>query len=760
MKFVISGTAIALISVLPCVLNAQDGPGAIRGSVTDRASATPLPVTVVRIRETHATEVAHQDGSFRFDALRAGRYTVVGERIGYATDSVLVDVRAGQTAVVELKLAVAAIQLAQVTVTGSLRPQAARDLTSSASSVSGAALDRKLDATVAATLRNEPGVAVGGIGPATARPVIRGLGGNRILMLEDGQRPGDMSSTSADHAVAIEPLTAQRLEVVRGPLSLMYGSSALGGVANVIRDEIPRSIPEDAHGSFLSQVSSVNRGVSAGGHTTLALAGVGLRGEGSYRKSGDVRVPGSSLENTSAETLTGAFAGGVANDVGHVGGSYRFYANDYGIPGGFVGGHESGVDIEMRRHTFRLAGELHPSDVTQTRKLQVDALYSDYHHDEIGAGGTIGTRFDQKVLSGEVRAQHDTLWLATNGAIGVRAEYRDIQTGGSLDTPSTSDLTFAGYVVEEFGRGPLRVQLGARYDWALFQPELGASITTSEGEIPVRERTFGSFSGSAGVVYAPSESWRIGSSLSRAYRTPDFNELYSDGPHLAANSYDVGDPGLDEEIGLGAELFVRFNTERFSGEAAVFRNQLDNYIFPSSRGRVERGPQRGRPRLQFTNEDARFSGVEGSVEWSVHRRWVLEANASYVGAEFTSERADIPIFENQDTVLLEPSRYPPLIPPLHGRAGARYETPRYFGGIDVTWAARQERTGDFETPTGAYAVPGANAGVRLSRGGMFHTVTLRIDNMLDHEYRDHLSRIKDFMPEPGRNISLLYRLTY
>ena len=195
-------------------------------------------------------------------------------------------------------------------------------------------------------------------------------------------------------------------------------------------------------------------------------------------------------------------------------------------------------------------------------------------------------------------------------------------------------------------------------------------------------------------------------------------------------------------------------------ELAAFRNQLTDYIFPSSRGRAEIGTQGGVPRFQHTNEDARFEGLEGDVRWVPLPHVVLEATASYVRAHFTSVRDSLPVISDTDTTFVAPSPFPPLIPPLNGRAEVRYDRPGFFVGAGVRFAARQDRLGDFETPTAGYVLADASAGIRVQLGGRFHAITIRGENLLDEEHRDHLSRIKEIMPEPGRNLSVLYRLEF
>jgi iron complex outermembrane receptor protein len=252
----------------------------------------------------------------------------------------------------------------------------------------------------------------------------------------------------------------------------------------------------------------------------------------------------------------------------------------------------------------------------------------------------------------------------------------------------------------------------------------------------------------------------VGASVARSFRTPDFNELYSNGPHLAAGTYDVGDPNLEQETGTGVEAFVRMSRPGLRLEGAAYRNQIDGFIFPSTRGRVEFGTSGGVARAQYTNEDARFTGFEADGEWRAFGDVVLEGNASLVRAEFTSARPSIPVFQGVDTLFVEASRYPPLIPPLMGRAGARWEHGAWTLAGGVRLAAAQERVGDFEQRTDGYAVADASVAFRVRQGARIHAFTLRADNLTDAEYRNHLSRTKEIMPEPGRSVSLLYRITY
>ena len=284
---------------------------------------------------------------------------------------------------------------------------------------------------------------------------------------------------------------------------------------------------------------------------TGGLGPLAVRAGVSVRRSGNVDTPVGELVNTGGCTLSVALGAASTGPAGHAGGSYRFYDNRYGIPGGFVGGHEQGVDIEMRRHSVRAEAERHRAPGGFFTTVRAAGSYTHYHHVELEQSGGVGTEFTQDFSSLDLLARHGPAGPLALGAFGAQARYRDITTGGSLRTPSTYDYALAAFVVEEIGTGSLRLQLGARYDWAHYVPrDTTAAIFAGGRRIPVRPRTFGALSGSAGLLFAATDAVRLGASVSRAYRTPDFTELYTNGPHLAANSFNVGDLSLGQETGL------------------------------------------------------------------------------------------------------------------------------------------------------------------------------------------------------------------
>jgi iron complex outermembrane receptor protein len=731
----------------------------IAGVVVDATTTEPLAFARVRLLELHREVTTHEDGRFRFDALPGGALTLVVQRIGYAPVTRVL--AAADTQSLTFRMARSAAQLAATVVTGAVDERTAAEALSSTTVVSGAALDRRLEPTVSATLAGTPGFVATSVGPATARPVLRGLGGDRVLMLEDGLRTGDLSGTGSDHATAIEPASAKQIEVVRGPMSLLYGSNALGGVVNVVQEVVPTSLPDDAHGSLAVHGSSVQPGGGLTGVFTTARGKTALRVEATARQAGDLRTPGGVMTNTGLATYNAAVGASRIGPEGHVGVALRTYFSSYGLPGGFTGAHPNGVDLRMFRNTARLEGERHPSGGPFS-SVRGSAQYTFYAHQELGAPGRVTVSFLQHVGALEGQARHGALGPMASGAIGMRAQVRAVAIGGANRATDTGDWSLAAFAVQEYGTGRLRAQTGLRYELAQFIP-LDARRTVDVGGalIPVRRRTFGSLSGSVGAQYELVEGVRVGATVAQAFRTPDFNELYSDGPHLAAYSYDVGNPNLRQESGLGTDVFLRVQRGIVTAEVGVFRNELQNFIYARNTGEI--GRQGFAPKFQYVNTDARFTGIDGSMSVALSSSWVVEGTLSSVWARRRNLLASdsVPATATvTDTFPAGPaSQWLPWIPPVQGTIGTRWESRHWFAGATVRSAASQSLTGDYERPTDGYSLVNLSFGARLLVGSRLHALTVRVENVGNVLYRDHLSRTKVVLPEAGRNLSLLYRIT-
>ncbi|MEQ9569185.1 MAG: TonB-dependent receptor, partial [Longimicrobiales bacterium] len=522
----------------------------VHGVVHDDEGRT-LAAVAIRLPSLGRTELSHQDGTFHLERVPEGDHVVLFERIGYRTRTLTVTVRSGETTRLEIVLEPSALEVEGFVVTGAPTARSGDRVIRPVEVLSGQELSRRLEGTVAATLTSEPGVAAVTMGPATARPVIRGLGGDRVLRLADGERVGDVSAVCSAHATAVDPVSAQRIEVVRGPSALLYGSQALGGVVNVIREEVPRTVHHGVHTNLSLQAQSVNDGL-VGSATVLSGLGthVALRFEGGLRTSGDLATPEGTLANTGGDTRNLAAGASWVGERGHIGAAYRFYGNDYGIPGGFVGAHPTGVNIEMTRHVAK--GDAQLRAVGPFEVVDASASHTRYNHEEIEPGGILGTEYGLFTTAAEVKGRHGALGVLTGGTVGVRAQVERFGFGGGLSTPDTRRWTVSTYAHEEVDLEDWTVEAGARWD-RVSADVLDEDPDASIGD--VRDRTFDAFSGSLGVLRRLPGDFTVGASLARAFRAPDVSELYSEGPHLASYSFEVGNPDLDTEVGTGIDQF-------------------------------------------------------------------------------------------------------------------------------------------------------------------------------------------------------------
>ncbi|MCY3699883.1 MAG: TonB-dependent receptor [Gemmatimonadetes bacterium] len=637
---------------------------------------------------------------------------------------------------VEVASEVAPITLPDIVVTAVLSPTAVSEAIRPSAVFSDETLQRRLAGTLAQTVESVPGVTVTSMGPGTSQPVIRGLSGDRILVLEDGQRVGDVLSSGPDHASALAPSSARRIDVIRGPSAILYGSNALGGVINVIREEVPQAVPGRATGFTSLQGQGATRGIGGSSQITVGVTeNIPLRVEVSKREGGDLRTPIGRLVGTQTDVRSVAAGTSWVDDWGYAGGSFRYFANDYGIPGGFVGGHTNAVRTEQERAAGRFRSVIRPGHGLEA--IEVDAGYTWYRHHEMEPPDILGAQYDREIVSGEARARHAGWGPFASGAFGARVSWEDFGFAGALYTPNSRRRTQAAYVLEEIRLDPVRVEAGLRYDRVELEPE-EEDASSDIGHI--RARSFDAVSGSLGALLPVTGQFTLGASVGRAFRTPDVHELYSEGPHLAANSYDVGNPSLETEKGLGIDVFGRVTGQRLSAEATWFRNTIAGYIFPQATGELSRVRL---PIYQFVGEDAVLTGFESQLEWSVPAGFRLEAAASYVRG--TIRATDEPL---------------PFMPPLQGRVAIGYSPVNWFIEAETRMASSQERTGRFEDPNDGYAVFGLSGGVRFTFAGRPHVLTLHLDNIGNTEYRRHLSRVKEIMPEAGRSLSVTYRVVY
>lgn len=731
--------AFLFSSGLFATVTAQEDSNTIQGRVVDRDTDEPLGFVYLHLEELGRTATAHSDGTFEFTDVPDGEYTLAVSRIGYQSISQSVEVQEGEVEEVNITMKSTALSSEAIEVVGQ-KARSSGSVEHASKVVSGTELRQNLSTTLAGTLDDIPGLSSRSMGTAPSRPIMRGLGGERVLILQDGGRTGDISSQSADHAVTVDPMAAEEIELARGPAALEYGSNAIGGVINVVRNQIPSTQPDHLHGTASIQGKSVNRGSVAAVDAGLPVGkDIGIKFDGNLRSAQNTRTPVGTLENSGILSTNNALGISYSRPWGYAGVASSMYLNNYGIPPDPEGGHEHGVDIEVQKYQAEGKTEI-SIDPSAINSLEADFSYKNYYHREIEPSGSIGTEYGVLTANGSISAPHDSLLFMDEGKMGIWMEAKNYVVNGT-QTPNSNAYSFAGFLIEEKDIGPLHLELGARFDMANIIPEEN-DPDASIGHI--RERNFNALASSATATYSLGEGFFSGATFMHSFRAPTQEELFSEGPHLASYSYEVGNPNLDPERGLGKELFVRYKSSIATAEVAGYHNSFSNYIYPQDTGQ----PSSRFPTLneyQFTGVEALFQGVEVSSQVQLWNHWALSGSLSYTQAKGKIEDRWQPL---------------PMIPPLKGSAGITYESGGFQLGSKVRLAASQTRTGEFETSTDGYTVVNLFGGYRFQAGGMLHTFTLNAENILNTTYRSHLSRIKEQVPEPGRNIALLYRLYF
>lgn len=758
-----AATIVALLALLvasPTPAAAQQT-GAVTGRVVD-ALDVPAAGVAVRLVGTTRTDVTGTDGAFVFDSLSAGEYVVQvdDERFGAGLERVRLT--EGQRVRVEITLS-PLFEIDPLVVTaGAARSE--DELFQAAQSLSGRELRQRVDVSLGETVANEPGVNASYFGPASSRPIIRGLGGDRVRIMEAGIGTGDASNTSPDHAVSLEPQSAERIEVVRGPATLLYGSSAIGGVVNVIDGRIPRARPTSPFSGEIRGIgNSVSDETTGAGALTLATGNIVFHASGLYRDTDDYAIPGVAeleeehegeehgeeegiLPNSALESSR--FAGGVSyvGDDGFLGVAFTGYDNEYGIPGGHGHGHEEeehgaaqveegeeeegGVSIDLQQRRFDLEGQRSFGGALRTLKGRFGL--TDYEHVEIEPSGEIGTRFDNDFWEGRLELEH-ALGERVTGSIGAQLSRRDFAAIGeeAFVPPSETDL-FALFVFEELSVGDVRLQGGARWE-----------SQTSTDETNAFEEDYSGVSVSGGLHWDASDPVSLALSVARSVKLPTAEELFSDGPHLATNSFEIGNRDLEEEVGTSVDATLHLHTDHVRAQITGFLTDFDGFIFQEFTGEEEDEL----PVLQYAQGDASFRGFEAQASVRLLDRGsqelAWEVSSDYVRAELSD--SDEPL---------------PRIPPLRLGTALRYDGAPWFASLGVQRATEQDRTAPNETVTDGYTMVDASVGYRLFHGGLLHEISLKGSNLGDVDARNHVSLLKNAAPLPGRGVRLMYRLVF
>lgn len=702
--------------------------GTIAGSVVSNRNdpASGASVTLVELRRR---TTADEKGAFRFERVPPGKYLieVLSPRFGSAL--VPVTLKPGETAELTIPLDLT-VHTEEVVVSASLDARSSLDVARPVTVLDSSELQSRMQPTIGETLAQEPGVSATSYSPGASRPVIRGFGGDRIRVLENGIGVGDASNVSEDHAVTTDPLGAEKIEIVRGPSTLLYGSNAGGGVVNVTDGRVPDHVPDRfASGSVDLRYGSNAEEKSGALSVRGGAKAFGWQIGGIKRKTEDFETPDGVLENSDLDTKSGTAGASWIAERGFVGLAYSRFETNYGIP------TPEGVRIDMEQRRWDLGGELYlPSGFL--RSVRVRAGKTDYEHTEIESSGAPGTQFLNDGWEGRVEVPHRQAG-PFQGAFGVQYSNRDLEAiGDEAFVPPTATRTGALFLFEQIGSGKVVFEAGARVE---------NQDTSAAGGLP--GRSFNALSASGGVLWKPDDDHVLALTLSRSERNPTAEELYANGPHLATFQFVIGDPDLGQEAGLGLDITLKKRKGFLSGEVSLFANRFSDFILLAPTGNVVDVDGELLPEFAYLQADSEFRGVDAHVDLDILHKdphhLTIELIADYVRAEVRDGGEPLP-----------------RIPPLHAGVGVKYQGSQFWGLVEARRTSRQDRVAEFETTTGGYTWLNASVGLRLFAGSTVHDLVLRGTNMTDRLARNHVSPLKDEVPLQGRDVALAYKLAF
>lgn len=672
----------------------------------------------------------------------------------------------------------------EIIVTAPFR-QSEQDVLSGTSVVTGDVLVRSRRPSIGETLANQPGVSATSFGPNASRPILRGFQGERIRILTEGIGAIDVSNTSADHAVVIDPLLTERVEVLRGPAALLFGSSAIGGVVNVIDNRIPRTVP--ANGYSLDGIAGYGSAAeerSIGGTANVALGDrFVLQANGSYLKTDDLRIGGhvlspaaraqalaaaagptqpddpdfaetaglrDRLPNSAAETWTAGVGAAFITDSVNIGLSYSHYDSLYGVPIRYAlasGEEQEDPRLSLLQNRFDLRGEVDMSGFFD--KIRLRAGYARYRHFELEEDGEIGTAFYNKGFEGRVelvQANHDG-W---QGASGIQFFHRNFDVEGEeAFLPRSRTSQFGIFTLQQLDHGPFRFEGGLRYEHSSqdARPESG-DLRFAAGE-----RSFDALSGSMGMSYAVMEDVRLGFNVSRTARAPSAEELFSNGAHAGTQAWELGNPGFGLEKSWSVEATLHAHRDGFSFDASAYHNWFSDYI---SENQVDQaicqaaaapsGRDVDLPCFQFQQADARYYGFEADMSVRLARIGDYAVNLDLLGDYVRANIVD------QGPV--------PRIPPARVLGGLEAQSDRLTGRVEIEHVFPQNRLAAFETRTDDFTLVNASVNWKPLPDNQKLMLLLSANNIFDVDARRHSSFLKDFAPLAGRDIRVTVQVGF
>ena len=705
---------------------AQAG-GTVRGTVILAEGGTPIHNAIVNLIQLRRSTETDANGAYEFTNVPPGSYTVLVHMEGFPDQTHPVRVAAGSAATLDFRMRLAGLR-EEVTVTATGSEQSVFESFQSVNTVDAIRLAQESHTSIGEVLDKEPGIAKRSFGPGSSRPVVRGFDGDRVLVTQDGTSTGSLASQSADHAEPVDVLSLERLEVVRGPATLLYGSSALGGVVNAVTGH--DYAHEGWRGYFTGVGGTTNNQGGASGGLEYGTGGWMFWGTGTLQRTGDYDTPLGRVEQSFTRNANGLLGTGRYGDRSFVSFTYGYDRRRYGIPfASFFesGGEETGSDVSIRarRHDFKFNGGWRDlGGFVSGFRLTLN--YSDYAHNEL-EGEEVGTRFSNKnfMFRGVFDQRRTGRFTGSWGFSGFRRDFESV--GLETLAPPTLQHNFAAFGLQQLDFERVRFQLGGRVEHNRYNPE-GAL-----------DRSFTGFSGAAGVRLALWENGAFVANYTHSYRAPALEELYNNGPHIGNLTFEVGNPLLRRELNNGVDFSLRHDSKRVRAAANLFYYDIKDFVFLAPTGGIEDNLIEA----AYDQADSRFAGTELSLELAAHETLWVNLGYDYVNAELKETGTPLP-----------------RIPPMRARVGLDWRYKSFNLRPEATFVKDQDRIFPTETRTAGYALFDLTASYTVARPHYAQIFSVNAFNLADRLYRNHLSFIKNLAPEMGRGVRFTYTIRY
>ena len=642
------------------------------------------------------------------------------------------------------------IDLPTISVTGNPLGVASDALVVPVSILSGRELSLKRESTLGDTLNGIPGVAATHFGPNASRPVIRGLDAERVRIMQNGVGVLDASSLSFDHAVTIDPLVIEQIDVVRGPAALLYGGSAVGGVVNAIDHRIPTESVTGIIGRTEARVGGPDSQNNLAGVVDVGNGKIAIHADAYTRKTSDLNIPGfavssrknqadpsilrenhGKLVNSSASADGGALGASLTFDNGYIGASYSDFNSNYGTVA------EAAVRADMKSQRWDLASEFKELGNIINR-VKARMAYTDYQHQEI-EGGTVGTTFKNNGVEGSVELGH-AKFSSIEGVVGFQFQNTRFEAlGTEAFVPPVQTQNHAIYVYEEmplniWNLEKLKLSFGGRAEHTTLDANPWAKSPTAQAA------SFNAYSYALGGLYTLNSNWSLASNLSHNERAPSYFELYADGAHLATGQYEVGNASFNKERSNGLDAQIRWKDAKNSFNFGAYYTRFSRFLGLLDTGNID--VDTSLPIAQFSTFAASFKGLEAEGKFNLVDNLDLKLRGDYVRANN-----------------LDNSQALPRITPLRLGAGLHYQKNALGARIDMLHAFKQNRTAENELATDGYTDVSALVTYKLPVK-LNMELFAKANNLLNQEIREHSSFLKDLSPAGERSVLIGMRADF